>query len=79
MSNVYQIIKEQIRIIDYAPRLGFTVKRKGKYYSLKEHDSVIIDPEKNCFWRNSVPTIGTAIGKGCLLYTSAGMGCHECS
>ena len=32
MSNVYQIIKEQIRIIDYAPRLGFTVKRKGKYY-----------------------------------------------
>lgn len=64
MSNVYQIIKEQIRIIDYAPRLGFTVKRKGKYYSLKEHDSVIIDPEKNCFWRNSVPTIGTAIGKG---------------
>ena len=59
MSNVYQIIKEQIRIIDYAPRLGFTVKRKGKYYSLKEHDSVIIDPEKNCFWR-----IGTAIGKG---------------
>lgn len=64
MSNVYQIIKEQIRIIDYAPRLGFTVKRKGKYYSLKEHDSVIIDPEKNCFWRNSVPTMGTAIGRG---------------
>lgn len=49
MSNVYQIIKEQIRIIDYAPRLGFTVKRKGKYYSLKEHDSVIIDPEKKLF------------------------------
>ena len=64
MSNVYQIIKEQIRIIDYAPRLGFTLKRKGKYYSLKEHDSVIIDPYRNCFWRNSVPTMGTAIGKG---------------
>ena len=64
MSNIYQIIKEQIRIIDYAPRLGFTVKQKGKYYSLKEHDSVIIDPDKNCFWRNSVPTMGTAIGKG---------------
>ena len=25
---------------------------------------MIIDPEKNCFWRNSVPTMGTAIGKG---------------
>lgn len=64
MSNVYQIIKDQIRIIDYAPRLGFTVKRKGKYYSLKEHDSVIIDADKNCFWRNSVPSMGTSIGKG---------------
>lgn len=42
-----------VPITDYAERCGYTVIRKGKYYSLKEHDSVIINTEKNCFWRNS--------------------------
>lgn len=42
-----------VPITDYAERSGYTVKRKGKYYTLAEHDSVIIDPDKNCFWRNS--------------------------
>ena len=31
----------------------YTPIRKGKYYSLKEHDSVIIDPVGNMFWRNA--------------------------
>lgn len=51
-------------LVDYASRMGFTVIRKGRYFSLKEHDSVIIDPEKNCFWRNSKLGNGNSIGKG---------------
>ena len=63
-QEVYRMIKEQVKIVDYAPRMGFTVIRKGRYFSLKEHDSVIIDPEKNCFWRNSKLGNGNSIGKG---------------
>lgn len=44
---------KMIRIVDYAQSCGFTLKRIGKYYTLKEHDSVRIDDERNCFWRNS--------------------------
>lgn len=50
-----QRIKENVLIADYASEIGFTLVRKGRYYSLKEHDSVRIDPQRNCFWRNSVP------------------------
>lgn len=42
-----------VPITDYAQRSGFQLVRKGKYFSLKEHDSVMIDVNKNCFWRNS--------------------------
>ncbi len=43
-----------VPITDYAQRIGFQLVPKGKrYFSLKEHDSVMIDVEKNCFWRNS--------------------------
>lgn len=63
-EEIYQEIKRQILIVDYAARLGFTVVRKGKYFSLKEHDSVIIDPYKNCFWRNSKCGNGSSIGRG---------------
>lgn len=63
-QEVYRMIKEQVKIVDYAPRMGFTVIRKGRYFSLKEHDSVIIDPGKNCFWRNSKLGNGNSIGKG---------------
>lgn len=57
-------IIDNIDILDYAQELGFTLIRKGKYYSLKEHDSVIIDTQKKCFWRNSEPGLGHSIGKG---------------
>lgn len=53
-----------IRITDYAAYLGYQIVRKGRYYSLKEHDSVIIDPAKNCYWRNSVSGSGSSIGAG---------------
>lgn len=42
-------IKENISIVDYASSIGFTPVRKGKYYSLKEHDSIIIDTHKNIY------------------------------
>lgn len=44
-----------IPITDYAARCGYTLVKKGnRYVSLKEHDSVMIDVYKNCYWRNSV-------------------------
>ena len=60
----YRMLKERIDIRDYAGYLGYTVVRKGRYYSLKEHDSVRIDPDKNCFWRNSRQGQGGAFGRG---------------
>lgn len=63
-EEAYKAIRQEVRILDYAGRLGYTIVRKGRYYSLKEHDSVIIDAEKNCFWRNSKPGMGKAIGRG---------------
>ena len=42
-----------IPITDLAERMGFRLVRVGRYYSLKEHDSVRIDVARNCFWRNS--------------------------
>lgn len=50
---------KMIRITEYAQFCGYTLKRIGKYYTLKEHDSVRIDDEKNCFWRNSTFQRGT--------------------
>ncbi|MGL5972745.1 MAG: DUF3991 and toprim domain-containing protein [Oscillospiraceae bacterium] len=47
-----QLIKN-IPIETYANYLGFTLVDKGKYISLKEHDSVMIDKDKNKFNRYS--------------------------
>lgn len=64
-SKFYQKIKDEVMIIDYAASIGLTVLKKGaRYFTLKEHDSVIIDPEKNCYWRNSQPGKGKSIGQG---------------
>lgn len=63
-DEFYRCVKKQILITDYAREIGFTLVKKGKYYSLKEHDSVIIDPRRNCFWQNSVSGSGASIGKG---------------
>ena len=56
-------IKENISIVDYASSIGFTPVRKGKYYSLKEHDSIIIDTNKNVYWQNSISGHGKCIGE----------------
>lgn len=49
-------------IWEYASMLGMTPIKKGNnYYTLKEHDSVRIDVQRNCFWRNSTGAKGTII------------------
>lgn len=55
-------IKNQVQITDYARDHGFTLVRKGRYYTLAQHDSVRIDTTKNHYWRNSIP--GKGVGKG---------------
>ena len=62
-SEKFRRIREEISIVDYASRSGYTIVRKGKYYSLKEHDSVMIDPVKNTYWQNSVPGYGECKGE----------------
>ena len=54
MEQMSDYLKRNVSIVDLAKDLGYTPVRRGhKYFSLKEHDSVMIDTEKNCFWRNS--------------------------
>ena len=62
LSNI-----KSVPITDFAERIGYTLVRKGKYYSLKEHDSVVIDTEKNCFWRNSRFSKGFKGGAGSII------------
>ena len=49
----FKRIREEISIVNYASRSGYTIVRKGKYYSLKEHDSVMIDPDRKSTRLNS--------------------------
>jgi len=61
-DNELQELVECIDIIEYAKEeLGMTVVKKGKYYSTKEHDSLMIDANRNCFWRNSNGASGSII------------------
>lgn len=59
----FKRIREEISIVNYASRSGYTIVRKGKYYSLKEHDSVMIDQVKNVYWQNSKMGYGKCIGE----------------
>lgn len=54
-------LKKQVNILDYASYIGFHPYKVGKWYSLKEHDSVRIDPVKNLFYRNSTGDSGSVI------------------
>lgn len=53
-NDAIETIKRTVQISDLAQDLGFTIVKKGRYYSLKEHGSVMIDTKKNCFYRNSM-------------------------
>lgn len=60
-QDIRDFITKEIRILDYAKQIGFTPVKVGRYYSLKEHDSVRIDDEKNCFFQNSTGVSGSII------------------
>lgn len=55
-----ELIKSTIKITDYAKELGLSLTKVGRYYSTKEYDSLRIDPDKNCFYRNSEKGIHNA-------------------
>lgn len=61
MSILSDAIKENISILDYARNSGYTPVKVGRQYSLKEHDSIRIDPEKNVFYRHSTGQGGSII------------------
>lgn len=61
--GICEDIKENVNILDYIQKSGFTLVNQGKYYSLKEHDSMIIDSKKNCYWQHSIPGTGGAKGE----------------
>lgn len=54
-------IKDNINILDYAGRIGFTIERVGNWFTLKEHDSVRIDKSGRHFFRNSTGEKGSII------------------
>ena len=60
-NDLCKRIKDEVKIVDYAQRIGFTPVKKGRWYSTKEHDSVMIDPEKNTYTRFSDKTGGSVI------------------
>lgn len=53
MNEKIEKLKQLVRIEEYAEYMGYHVKRIGKYYTLEEHDSVRINPQRNTFFRNS--------------------------
>ena len=60
--DLMQRIKQDIRIEDYLAGRGYHILPHGRgYLRLREHDSLIIDPEKNRFWWNSAGTKGSII------------------
>lgn len=50
---VLDYIKHDVSLLTVAQSMGFTPVQEGRYYSLKEHDSVKIYPETNSFYRFS--------------------------
>lgn len=60
--DLMQRIKQDIRIEDYLTGRGYHILPHGRgYLRLQEHDSLIIDPEKNRFWWNSAGVKGSIV------------------
>lgn len=60
-KKILKQIKEQILITDIADEYGFTVITKSGKLSLKEHESVLIYPETNSFYRYSTGVGGDVL------------------
>lgn len=63
MSDIVTQIKERISITEYLTAAGYHFERHGGrgLLKLKEHDSFILDPQKNRFWWNSHDIHGSVI------------------
>ena len=48
-------------ILDVANMTGLTIIKRGRYYTSKEHDSLVIDTKKNFFYHNSQHVNGDTI------------------
>ena len=59
--NAFDLVKQNVKIEDYAAHLGMTVVRRGNTLTTKEHDSIVIRPEKNMYYRNSTQRGGSII------------------
>ena len=60
-SSILDNIKRGISILSVAQAMGYTPEKIGNYYSLKEHDSLIIYPKTNSFYRFSTGIGGSVI------------------
>ena len=60
MINLNEI-KRDVSIVEYARIIGLHPVKIGRYYTLKEHDSVRINPDKNIFVRNSTGECGSVV------------------
>lgn len=76
-KEVRERICSEIKIVDYAREIGYTPIRKGRFYSLAEHDSVRIDPEKNCYWQNSKGSNGYHSEGGSVIDFAVNLGNSE--
>ena len=52
--GVCERIKNEVSITDYARYMGFTILKKGSYYTLKEHDSVMISLKRKKYWQTVI-------------------------
>lgn len=59
-NSKYDDIKK-ISIIEYARYIGYTPLKVGSFYTLKEHDSVRINPRRNIYIQNSTGVGGSII------------------
>lgn len=63
-SYIGQRIRQELHILDFVRLAGFTPVRIGSkgLYTTKEHDSLRIDPDKNCYYFNSNGDADSIIG-----------------
>lgn len=59
--QIIQEIESSIKIVDVASQMGYTLKREGRHYTIKEHESVRIDVDRNLFIRYSNGHRGSVI------------------
>lgn len=56
----YEAAKRNSNALEYAREHGYDLVRKGNYYSLREHDSMVFTPDGKWFW-NSRQLQGSAL------------------